>query len=150
MDSASKPIIQASLPNTLQTFLLPSPIQLPSLNISPFLSTLLLSQCLSFPSQYSFLPSQRSFLSFLNTPASFSLPPLRSTEFLPLEHASVKGIEEKVFSEQQLLEGYTHKQAQDCYIHASCSLPTYGSVFFPCKVCPSSCVNLITSSCSTS
>lgn len=59
----------------------------------------------------------------------------RSTEFLPLEYVTVKGVEEKVFSEQQQqLKGYTRKQAQDCYIHASCSLPTYGSVFFPCKV----------------
>ena len=93
----------------------------------PSLST----QLPSFPMQFLFL-RQHTFL-------LLSQPP-RSTEFLPLEHSLVKGIEEKVFSEQQLLEGYTHKQAQDCYIHASCSLPTYGSVFFPCKVCPSLCV----------
>ena len=122
--------------NTLQTLLLLSPMWLPSHLTFPLSTpTSLAMPLLPFPSLF---PTQLFSSFFLpSTHLPPSLPTPRSTEFLPLEYSSVKGVEEKVFSEQQLLEGYTYKQAQDCYIHASCSLPTYGSVFFPCKVSPS-------------
>jgi hypothetical protein len=56
-----------------------------------------------------------------------------ASEFLPVEYSTVRNIEEKVMKEQQMLKGYSRRQAQDSYIYDFCELPTYKAVFFPVK-----------------
>ena len=63
----------------------------------------------------------------------------RSSDFLPLEYSRLSGLEEKIFSEQQTLKGLSRQEAQEAYISACTALPTYGTIFFPCKVRRYSC-----------
>lgn len=58
----------------------------------------------------------------------------RSSDFLPLEYSTVRGVEEQVLEERAALEGYTRLHAQHSYIHACASMQSFGAVFFPCKV----------------
>jgi hypothetical protein len=57
----------------------------------------------------------------------------RSSDFLPLNYASVKGVEEKIYAEHQKLKGYTRLQAQDSYISTTCTSPAYNTIFFYCQ-----------------
>ena len=69
------------------------------------------------------------------TQSSLLSPFSSSSDFLPLNYASVKGAEEKIYAEHQKLKGYTRLQAQDSYISTTCASPAYNTVFFHCQVC---------------
>ena len=58
----------------------------------------------------------------------------KASEFLPVEYASVRNIEDKVLKEQTHIRSYNRRQAQDSYIHEVCTLPLYKAAFFPVKV----------------
>lgn len=58
----------------------------------------------------------------------------RPTEFLPHEYAGIRGIEQKMYKEQEILKMKSHKDIKANY-NAYCSkLPTYEAVFFPARV----------------
>ncbi|CAI8054447.1 Talin-2, partial [Geodia barretti] len=67
------------------------------------------------------------------TQSSLLSPFSSSSDFLPLNYASVKGAEEKIYAEHQKLKGYTRLQAQDSYISTTCASPAYNTVFFHCQ-----------------
>ena len=88
-------------------------------------------------------PSLSLFLS-LSLPLSLSLsppppppPPLiktRPTEFLPLEYSGIRGIEQKMYKEQEILKMKNHKDIKAAYNTHCSKLPTYETVFFPARV----------------
>ena len=58
----------------------------------------------------------------------------RPTEFLPHEYSGIRGIEQKMYKEQEILKMKSHKDIKANY-NAYCSkLPTYDAVFFPARV----------------
>jgi hypothetical protein len=64
------------------------------------------------------------------------LPPHRPTEFLPLEYSGIRGIEQKMYKEQEILKMKNHKDIKASYNSHCSKLPTYETVFFPARVSP--------------
>lgn len=57
----------------------------------------------------------------------------RPTEFLPLEYSGIRGIEQKMYKEQEILKMKNHKDIKAAYnLHCS-KLSTYDAVFFPAR-----------------
>jgi hypothetical protein len=62
--------------------------------------------------------------------------PHRPTEFLPLEYSGIRGIEQKMYKEQEILKMKNHKDIKASYNSHCSKLPTYETVFFPARVSP--------------
>ncbi len=58
----------------------------------------------------------------------------RPTEFLPVEYTSIRGVEAKMYKEQEGLSKKSHLQIEEAYINQCSELKTYGAVFFPARV----------------
>ena len=58
----------------------------------------------------------------------------RPTEFLPVEYTSIRGVEAKMYKEQEGLSKKSHLQIEEAYINRCAELKTYGAVFFPARV----------------
>lgn len=76
---------------------------------------------------------------FSSLPPSFRLIflsslPLRPTEFLPVEYANVRGVEPKMYKEQEGLAKKSHKEIEEAYVEHCSLLDSYGAVFFPARV----------------
>lgn len=61
-------------------------------------------------------------------------PLCRPTEFLPVEYTNVRGVEQKMYKEQEGLLKKTHQEIEEGYIDNCSRLETYGAVFFPARV----------------
>ena len=53
-----------------------------------------------------------------------------------MEYAGVKGIEQKMYKEQEALKSKTHSEICEAYTTYCSKLPTYNAVFFPVRVSP--------------
>ena len=59
----------------------------------------------------------------------------RPNEFLPTEFSVIRGLEQKMYKEQEKLKHMkTHKAVHKSYINTMMSLLTYNTVFFPVRV----------------
>jgi len=58
----------------------------------------------------------------------------RPTEFLPVEYTTIRGVEAKMYKEQEGLSKQSHLQIEETYIGLCSELKTYGAVFFPARV----------------
>lgn len=51
-----------------------------------------------------------------------------------MEFANVRGVEQKMYKEQESLAKKTHKEIEDRYIDYYSQLESYGAIFFPVRV----------------
>ena len=59
----------------------------------------------------------------------------RPNEFLPTEFSAVRGLEQKMYKEQERLKSMkTHKEVHKAYVSMMMGLLTYNTVFFPVRV----------------
>ena len=59
----------------------------------------------------------------------------RPNEFLPTEFSVVRGLEQKMYREQEKLKSMkTHRAVHKAYVDLMARLPTYNTVFFPVRV----------------
>ena len=59
----------------------------------------------------------------------------RPNEFLPTEFSTIRGLEQKMYKEQEKLKSMkTHKDVQKAYTERISGLPTYNTIFFPVRV----------------
>ena len=59
----------------------------------------------------------------------------RPNEFLPTEFSTIRGLEQKMYREQEKLKAMkTHKDVQKAYTERISGLPTYNTIFFPVRV----------------
>ena len=58
----------------------------------------------------------------------------RPTEFLPVEFSGVRGIEQRMYTEQENLKNRTHQEIQEAYAAHCAKLATYDAIFFPARV----------------
>lgn len=56
-------------------------------------------------------------------------------EFLPAEFAGMRGIEQRMYKEQEKIKSKSHIEIQKFYIKYASSLATNDTVFFPVRVC---------------
>ena len=73
----------------------------------------------------------------------YYLPPpfSRPTEFLPMEYAGIRGLEQKMYKEQETLKGKNHSEVHEAYSRHCAKLATHNAVFFPARV--SECGSLV-------
>ena len=65
-------------------------------------------------------------------------PPFqRPTEFLPVEYTGIRGIEQKMYKEQEGLLKKSHTEIEETYIDHCAALEMHDAVFFPARVCNS-------------
>ncbi len=66
----------------------------------------------------------------------YYLPPpfSRPTEFLPMEYAGIRGLEQKMYKEQETLKGKNHSEVHEAYSRHCAKLATHNAVFFPARV----------------
>lgn len=57
----------------------------------------------------------------------------RPTEFLPVEYSGVRGIEQRMYKEQENLKLHSHKEIQQAYINHCAKICSPDSVFFPAR-----------------
>ena len=99
-----------------------SSLLLPSLSLSPLLTPL----C--------------SYIQYFHQRLHFTTPPCcRPTEFLPHEYSGIRGIEQKMYKEQEILKMKSHKDIKAAYNTYCAKLPSYDCVFFPARVSSKSC-----------
>ena len=70
----------------------------------------------------------------LPPPPPSPLPCCRPTEFLPVEYSGVRGIEQRMYKEQENLKLHSHKEIQQAYINHCAKICSPDSVFFPARV----------------
>lgn len=58
----------------------------------------------------------------------------RPTEFLPVEYAGIRGLEQRMYREQEALKSKTHKDVNEGYVQLCSKLATYDAIFFPVRV----------------
>ena len=58
----------------------------------------------------------------------------RPTEFLPAEFSGVRGIEQRMYKEQEKIKSKSHSDIQKSYVQYCNSLPTSQTLFFPVRV----------------
>lgn len=51
-----------------------------------------------------------------------------------MEYTNIRGVEQKMYKEQETLLKKTHHEIEDAYINHCSQLETYGAVFFPARV----------------
>ena len=65
---------------------------------------------------------------------SLSLSRHRPTDFLPGEFAGVRGIEQKMYKEQERLKLRSHADIMAAYVQHCSRLPLFDAVLFPARV----------------
>jgi hypothetical protein len=58
----------------------------------------------------------------------------RPNDFLPVEYAGIRGIEQRLYKEQEKIKSKHQSDVQKFYIKYCCSLPTNGTIMFPVRV----------------
>ncbi len=58
----------------------------------------------------------------------------RPTEFLPMEYAGIRGLEQKMYKEQETLKGKSHSEVHEAYSNHCAKLATHNAIFFPARV----------------
>jgi hypothetical protein len=57
----------------------------------------------------------------------------RPNDFLPVEYAGIRGIEQRLYKEQEKIKSKHQSDVQKFYIKYCCSLPTNGTIMFPVR-----------------
>ena len=67
-------------------------------------------------------------------PYSCPLLCCRPTDFLPVEYAGIKGIEQRMYKEQEKLKLRSHAEIMEAYVKHCSQLPLFDVVLFPARV----------------